>query len=95
VTLPILYRLAASSSAYHISLVYVLCRLTLISIGRSFLTVFTGFTSGCLLGDVERGGIEGVDIPVIPLEPGFMVRVAEGVEKEDESLGPAVWFGPN
>jgi hypothetical protein len=57
--------------------------LTLISIGLSFLTAFACFDSGCLEGDVARAGIAG------PLPEGFMVRWAEGVEKEDESLGPA------
>jgi hypothetical protein len=85
VTRPTLNRRAASSSAYLISLSRGSRRalLTLISIGLSFLTAFVGFASGCLEGDVARAGITG------PLPEGFMVRCAEGVENEDESLGPA------
>jgi hypothetical protein len=61
------------------------------SMGLSFLTTLAGLASGCLEGDVARAGIVGP----APFPEGFMVRCAEGVEKEDDSLGPAPWFDPN
>lgn len=56
--------------------------------------VLAGFASGCLVGDDARGGIEGTEIPA-PFPMEFMIRGAEGVENDDESLGPAAWFVPN
>jgi hypothetical protein len=52
------------------------------------LTVFTALASGCLDGDVARPGI-GKTAP-LPVPVGFAIRDAEGVENEDESLGPPV-----